>query len=183
VIPFIRIAEAHVGPLVLHPFGLLVAAGVIVGSRLAVMRARAAHTDVTELNSFITWLLIGGFVGGHVLDELFYHPSEALRAPWSLLYLWAGLSSFGGFIGGIAAIASWRFFELRPVVDVGLVTLRWFQRRLNPRDAALSTIILAHVPPPTRGSPLRMGRGRVNPSGPSRSSTGTPLGSTSACSR
>ena len=133
MIPFIRIAEAHVGPLVLHPFGLLVAASVIVGSRLAVMRARATHTDVTELHSFITWMLIGGFVGGHVLDEFFYHPSEALRAPWSLLYLWAGLSSFGGFIGGIAGIALWRFFELRSVVDVGPVTLRWFKRRLNPR--------------------------------------------------
>ena len=133
MIPYIRVDELHFGPIALHPFGLLVAAGVIVGSRLATSRARTTGANVAELHSFIMWMLIGGFAGGHVLDELFYHPSEALRAPWSLLYLWAGLSSFGGFIGGIFGILAWRFFALVPVIDVGPVTIRWFRRRVSSR--------------------------------------------------
>ena len=43
-------------------------------------------------------MLIAGFMGGHMLDEIFYHPQELVKRPWSLFFLWEGLSSFGGFV-------------------------------------------------------------------------------------
>lgn len=122
MIPYIHIEDLQLGPIALHPFGILVALGVVLGTALAKRRARALGLDPDTLMSFVTWMLVGGFVGGHVLDELFYHPKEFLAAPWTLLYLWAGLSSFGGFIGALVGATLWKYFEARPFKNLG----SWF---------------------------------------------------------
>jgi phosphatidylglycerol:prolipoprotein diacylglycerol transferase len=121
-----------IGPLTLHPFGLLVATGVIIGTWLATYRARRRGLDLDKLNSFITWMLVAGFLGGHVLDEIFYHPAEIAKRPLSLLYLWEGLSSFGGFIGGVTGIVLWKYFEAIPVLYTPFFTLSKFRRRPEP---------------------------------------------------
>ena len=105
MIPYIHVPDLHLGPLTLHPFGLLVATGVIIGTALATKRARRLGLDLDRLNSFITWMLAGGFIGGHMLDEIFYHPSEIVHRWYSLFMLWEGLSSFGGFTGGLIGVA------------------------------------------------------------------------------
>jgi phosphatidylglycerol:prolipoprotein diacylglycerol transferase len=102
------------GPLALHPFGLLVATGVIIGTNLAIRRARRLGLDLDRLNSFITWMLVSGFIGGHMLDEIFYHPDEIQKRWYSLFMLWEGLSSFGGFTGGFIGVALWKYFEITP---------------------------------------------------------------------
>jgi phosphatidylglycerol---prolipoprotein diacylglyceryl transferase len=122
MIPYIHIDDLQLGPVALHPFGILVATGVVLGTALAKRRARWLGQDQNGLMSFVTWMLVGGFVGGHVLDEIFYHPKEVLEAPWSLLYLWAGLSSFGGFIGALVGVVLWKYFDTRPVTNLG----NWF---------------------------------------------------------
>jgi phosphatidylglycerol:prolipoprotein diacylglycerol transferase len=114
MIPYIHVPDLHLGPLTLHPFGLLVATGVIVGTALATRRARRLGVDLDRLNSFITWMLVGGFIGGHMLDQIFYHPSEIARRWYSLFLLWEGLSSFGGFTGGLIGVLLWKYFELLP---------------------------------------------------------------------
>jgi phosphatidylglycerol:prolipoprotein diacylglycerol transferase len=127
MIPYIHIPElpllkeAHdlpfglkFGPLALHPFGLLVATGVIIGTNLAIRRARRLGLDLERLNSFITWMLVAGFIGGHMLDEIFYHPQEIKERWYSLFMLWEGLSSFGGFTGGFIGVALWKYLEVGP---------------------------------------------------------------------
>jgi phosphatidylglycerol:prolipoprotein diacylglycerol transferase len=114
MIPYIHVPDLHLGPLTLHPFGLLVATGVIIGTALATSRARRLGVDLDRLNSFITWMLAGGFIGGHMLDEIFYHPSEIVHRWYSLFMLWEGLSSFGGFTGGLIGVLLWRYFEVTP---------------------------------------------------------------------
>ncbi|HEY5959914.1 MAG TPA: prolipoprotein diacylglyceryl transferase family protein, partial [Polyangiaceae bacterium] len=99
MIPYIIVPPIGIGPVKFQPFGILVLLGVMVGISLAKRRARHVGLDHQTLQSFITWILVGGFIGGHVLDSVFYHPHEVLARPWTLLMLWAGLSSFGGFIG------------------------------------------------------------------------------------
>ncbi|WP_394849323.1 prolipoprotein diacylglyceryl transferase [Pendulispora brunnea] len=122
----------------LHPFGLLVATGVLIGTALATRRARQRGLDLDKLNSFITWMLVAGFMGGHMLDEIFYHPTEIAKfenghfewvRPWSLLLLWEGLSSFGGFIGGLIGVLLWKYYELKPKFNVGPFSVVWFTRR------------------------------------------------------
>jgi phosphatidylglycerol:prolipoprotein diacylglycerol transferase len=115
MVPYIHIPDLHVGPLPLHPFGILVATGVLVGTSITTRRARTFGYDLVELNSFITWMLVAAFALSHVLDELFYHWDEVVRRPWVLVMLWEGLSSFGGFAGSIVGLVLWKYY----VVDDG----------------------------------------------------------------
>ncbi|HWL87593.1 MAG TPA: prolipoprotein diacylglyceryl transferase family protein [Polyangiaceae bacterium] len=138
MLPYIHVSDIQLGPIPLHPFGLLVATGVLIGTALSMWRARQRGLDIDRLNSFITWMLVAGFMGGHMLDEIFYHPTEIARfdnghfewvRPWSLFLLWEGLSSFGGFIGGLIGVLLWKYYLLEPKVNLGPVTLVWFKRR------------------------------------------------------
>ncbi len=147
MIPYIHVPDLKLGPLTLHPFGLLVATGVIIGTALATRRARFLGLDLERLNSFITWILVAGFIGGHMLDEIFYHPAEIVRRPWSLFMLWEGLSSFGGFVGGVIGVFMWKYFELAPVARVGSVVIHWFKRRPEAQPVLpFCDVILAVFP-------------------------------------
>jgi len=120
MIPYVKVPDFHpfqITWLPLHPFGLLVATGVLIGTMLANRRARKRGLDLEQLNSFITWMLIGGFTGGHILDELLYDPHRVVENPISLLMLWAGLGSFPGFLGGVIGVVLWKFFDYRPAAE------------------------------------------------------------------
>ena len=121
MIPYIHFYDLHLGPLPIHPFGVLVALGVAIGIELAKRRGRKLGLATDELMSFIGWMLVAGFVGGHVLDEIFYHPAQMIEDPWSLLQFWAGLSSFGGFTGALIGVLLWKFYEMTPLFNAG----RW----------------------------------------------------------
>src|SRR5271166_3209993 len=121
MIPYIHVPDLHIGPLPLHPFGMLVATGVLVGTSVTMRRAKTLGYDLVELNSFITWMLVAAFAMSHVLDSIFYHWDEVLKRPWSILMLWEGLSSFGGFAGSILGLVLWKYY----VVDEG----GWLPRR------------------------------------------------------
>ncbi|HEY6078835.1 MAG TPA: prolipoprotein diacylglyceryl transferase family protein [Polyangiaceae bacterium] len=98
------------------PFGMLVATGVYLGAYLTLRRARRLGLDERVMSSFIAWGVGVGFVGAHVLDEVFYYPQRMLDDPWSLLRLWDGLSSFGGFTGGVIGMLIWRARHRVPVL-------------------------------------------------------------------
>ncbi len=148
MIPYIHVQDLKIGGLTLHPFGLLVATGVVVGTFLATNRARKRGIDLDKLNSFITWMLVGGFTGAHMFDEIFYHPSEIVKRPWSLLFLWEGLSSFGGFLGALIGIVLWKYFEAVPYKQLGPVaTIPKFRRRKEPMPVMpLADLILSVFP-------------------------------------
>lgn len=112
MIPYIQIPDAHIGPLPLHPFGVLVATGVLLGTAMTTRRARHLGWDLVKLNSFVTWMLVSAFVLSHVLDTLFYHWDEFVKRPVSILMLWEGLSSFGGFIGAAVGIVLWKYLVI-----------------------------------------------------------------------
>src|SRR3954464_8279874 len=88
-------------PISIKPFGALVAVGDYLGANLTVKRAKRIGLDERAMSSFIAWGVGIGFVGAHVLDELFYYPHRLVEDPLSILKLWDGLSSFGGFTGGV----------------------------------------------------------------------------------
>jgi phosphatidylglycerol:prolipoprotein diacylglycerol transferase len=153
-IPYIHVPDFQIGPipglgrsLPLHPFGLLVATGVIVGTWLATWRARRRGLDEQHLNSFITWMLVAGFMGGHMLDEIFYHPAELMKRPQSLFFLWEGLSSFGGFTGALIGVVLWKYFYAEPFLETPLGALYKFKRRKTPASIiAFCDLILSVFP-------------------------------------
>src|SRR5262245_48676376 len=88
MLPYVQIPSLALGPVPIHPFGVLVAIAVFVGVALARWRARRLGLDLVALDSLINWSLAGGFLGAHILLLLFYSPGEVLARPWSLLLLW-----------------------------------------------------------------------------------------------
>jgi len=103
-------------PISIKPFGALVATGVYLASYLTMKRGRRIGLDERVMTSLIAWVIGIAFVGGHVLDEVFYYPQRVVHDPLSLLKLWDGLSSFGGFVGGIIGMLIWRARYRVPVL-------------------------------------------------------------------
>jgi phosphatidylglycerol:prolipoprotein diacylglycerol transferase len=105
----------------IKPFGTLVAIGVYVGSYLATKQGKRLGLNERALTSFIAWVVGIGFLGGHMLDVIFYYPGQVLRDPLSLFRIWEGLSSFGGFTGGVIGVFIWKWryrTEVLPYADV-----------------------------------------------------------------
>lgn len=113
MIPYFPPPTLRLGPLAIHAFGVLVAIAVLVGSVVARRRARVTGIADPWVSDLLTWTLVGGFLAGHVLDQLLYFPRETLVDPMRLLRLWEGLSSFGGFVGGVAGATA--FLVRRPM--------------------------------------------------------------------
>jgi phosphatidylglycerol---prolipoprotein diacylglyceryl transferase len=108
-------------PITIKPFGTLVAIGVYVGAWLSVRQARRLGLNEQALVSFVFSVVVSGFVFGHVLDVVFYYPGKMLDDPLSLIRLWDGLSSFGGFTGAAIGALLWRLrykTAILPYVDV-----------------------------------------------------------------
>lgn len=114
MIPYFPQPTLDVGPLTLHAFGALVAFAVLLGTRLLERRVARQGLEVAFVRRLTSWLLVGGFVGAHLFERLFYDLPGTLADPASLLRIWEGLSSFGGFLGAVVALA-WLFRrERRP---------------------------------------------------------------------
>jgi phosphatidylglycerol---prolipoprotein diacylglyceryl transferase len=130
VFPYIDLPKIYlpfelpfVGRVPIQWFGLLVATAVVVGTMLARWRAKKLGINREKLDSFISWMLVGGFLGAHVLDTIFYHPSELVHRPWSLIFIWEGLSSFGGFIGALCGIFAWKKWRAKGQSVLGLIEI------------------------------------------------------------
>jgi phosphatidylglycerol:prolipoprotein diacylglycerol transferase len=112
VLPYIAQPHFSIGPITIHAFGILVATAMIVGMRFIRRRALADGLDPMIADRLVTWVLVGGFAGAHLVDRLVYYPAETLADPIRLLKFWDGLSSFGGFLGAI--VGALLFFRREP---------------------------------------------------------------------
>jgi len=138
VLPYINLPDLKLGPIPIHVFGILVAIGVLVGIWLARKRAKFMGVDPDKLESLINWMLLVGFICAHVIDEIFYHPEEIARNPLSLLLIWEGIGSFGGWIGAALGIFLWKKFKspgtsLLPYADLicSVLPVAWIFGRLG----------------------------------------------------
>jgi phosphatidylglycerol:prolipoprotein diacylglycerol transferase len=96
----------------IQPFGVLVATGIVVGSRVAEWRAEKTGVPRHVVNDFLVHTIVIGLFLCMVLNVLFYEPEKfaEMGAAISRLFRgekmnfpYPGLSSFGGFFGGTAA--------------------------------------------------------------------------------
>lgn len=124
MIPAIDAAEFRVFGVTFHTFGLLVAVAVLLGHQIVVMRARALGVGPPSvIDRFVLIVFTGGFVAGHMLDTIFYHPDVLRRDPRELFMLHHGLSSFGGITGAVVSglLYVWKR-KLNPWVFTDLAT-------------------------------------------------------------
>ena len=137
MVPYIHVPDLHIGPLPIHPFGLLVATGVLTGTSIANRRAQKLGYDLVQFNSFVTWMLVAAFLLSHFLDSIFYRWDEVVARPWFLFMPWMGLSSFGGFIGAVVGILLWRHLS----ADDGRIRVRPHPMPILPfADLVLSVL-------------------------------------------
>ncbi len=125
-----------IGPLKLQVFGPLVATGVILGWYRGLHFARKKGMDEWLVRDYMWWQLVFAFVMAHWVSVLFYFPEQVEEDPWVLLAFWNGLSSVGGFFGGLLG-ALWfcRKHEqpLVPYLDLSVygLLLGWVFGRLG----------------------------------------------------
>lgn len=106
IIPWFVLPNLPIGPFTLQSFGLLSAAGILVGIQVAARAARRDGLDPKVVLDFSLIAVAGGIIGGHLVHLVFYHPEE-LGDPVRILKVWEGLSSMGGLAGAIVVAAIW----------------------------------------------------------------------------
>lgn len=113
MLPYLAPPKLVIGHSTLYLFGFLVGAGGTIGVQLAIARARALGLVEATMRWLLLWVVVGGFVGAHVIDLLVYEPQRVLRDPGSLLRIWETMGSFGGFAG--TALGALTFFAVARV--------------------------------------------------------------------
>jgi phosphatidylglycerol:prolipoprotein diacylglycerol transferase len=116
MLPYIQIPDVPLGPVTLHPFGMLVAIAVLLGYWLARRRARRMGLDDLVLTSTMNWMLLGGFAMAHIFEVVAYHPEQLRQDPLAIVKFWAGLSSFGGFLGATIATVAALAYKRAPIL-------------------------------------------------------------------
>ncbi len=104
--PYIFIPSLKFGIFSIEAFGTLVAIGIVVGAYLIKRRALTLKADLDIILDGYIWILPGGFIISHWVSLFLYFPERVAENPLTIVYFWAGISSFGGILGGmlIAAI-------------------------------------------------------------------------------
>jgi phosphatidylglycerol:prolipoprotein diacylglycerol transferase len=97
-------------------FGVLVAIGVILGDRIVVHRGVQRGLDAKDVKFLNARIVIVGFIMAHWVSVIFYFPERIKEDPKILLNFWAGLSSFGGFLGALLAFVYYTRKEKIPAL-------------------------------------------------------------------
>lgn len=103
----------------IQPFGVLVATGVLFGAWVAGRFARRNDLDTAATADLVTYAVVTGFIVCYFANGIFYEREafmEILRDPRLLFSTWLGLSSYGGFFGGILGCFIWRYRTKKPLL-------------------------------------------------------------------
>jgi len=99
MIPYIHIPSLDLKIVVIEPFGICVATGILLGFYSMKRRAARVGLDPEEAHTMAIWTLLAGFTVAHIVSMVFYFPERLRQKPWEILFIWAPISSMGGFLG------------------------------------------------------------------------------------
>jgi phosphatidylglycerol:prolipoprotein diacylglycerol transferase len=117
VIPYVSLPVYDLGPIPLDPWGILVTIGFVLGLEVARSRGIRMGLEVPDVVDGIVATVLTGFVVGHEVHVLAYHYQDVFvpQGIRSLLEVWKGFSSFGGFLGAvIGSVVFYRFIRRKP---------------------------------------------------------------------
>jgi phosphatidylglycerol---prolipoprotein diacylglyceryl transferase len=131
LIPYFTAQSIDVfGAFTVQPFGVLLVAGIVTGSVVAVHEARRHGLNTEVMIGFLPWLYAALLIGGVLGERVLYHPRLLLEDPMALLRMTGGVSSTGG-LAMAAVLAFWYF--------------RSQQRALRYADALIGGVLIAIV--------------------------------------
>jgi len=115
-------------------FGVLAMLGVMFGLIAGARHAEKLGLDPVRVRRMALCCGIGGLLGAHYMDLFLYQPgwSERSDAVWRFLNPTAGISSYGGVIGGTIGFFVFAYAHRRPRVT----------HRLRYADAALVAVLV-----------------------------------------
>jgi phosphatidylglycerol:prolipoprotein diacylglycerol transferase len=116
VIPYFDGHLFDIFGLPIHMFGVLVAIGVILGDRIVVREGVKRGLEAKDIKFLNARIVIVGFIVAHLVSVIFYFPERIKESPLILLNFWAGLSSFGGFLGAFLAFVYYTRKEKIPAL-------------------------------------------------------------------
>jgi len=93
----------HVFGFPISTFGVMMAAGFLVSAWIVGIALRERGLDPDHASTILVYAMLGGIVG----SKLYFAVDESLRtdqAFWSLLFSRAGITWYGGLIGGTVAV-------------------------------------------------------------------------------
>ena len=104
MLPYYEIPPLKIWFLTIHPFGVLVATAVLLGSWLANKRTKELGLSEEITEGAAGYAIVVGFVCAHLYSAIGYFPERIAANPLYLFKVWDGISSFGGFIGGMIGV-------------------------------------------------------------------------------
>jgi phosphatidylglycerol:prolipoprotein diacylglycerol transferase len=110
----------------IQSFGMIVAAGVLIGAALLRRYAEWHGVSDEHIRGLTGWITITGFIGAHVFDVIAYQWHDLQQDPLLFVEVWKGISSYGGFLGGAAGFffyVWWKRLPARLMADIGIVGL------------------------------------------------------------
>lgn len=140
---------------------VLTAFGLVAAALVARYRAARFGLELRNLHSLMRWIVIGGFVGGHLVDALCYRFDQVAevvqwhaiwRQPLNLLRIWNGWRSVGGLFGGLFAALLWKRYRFESTVVARLTGVfelegYWFVKRAERVPLlALADVVLSVFP-------------------------------------
>ncbi len=124
-LPYFHLGSIDVG-LPIQSFGMIVAAGVLIGAALLRRYAEWHGVDDEHIRGLTGWITVTGFIGAHLFDVIAYQWHDLEQNPILIVELWKGISSYGGFLGGAAGFAFyvwWKRLPARLMADIAIVGL------------------------------------------------------------
>ena len=138
LIPYFQPIIVNIGGISIDSWSFLVSLGFIVGLEFARYRALRLGLDIRDIVDGGLFIVGMGFIGGHLVHVLAYHPEMIDEQGWIvLLKIWAGFSSNGGFLGAIVGTMLWfgwirkRSFWLHADTIAFSLPFGWFLGRLG----------------------------------------------------
>jgi phosphatidylglycerol:prolipoprotein diacylglycerol transferase len=120
MIPYSEVSALTLwGPVAVHPFGLLVVAGCVVGFFVARWHGGSRGLDQWRYLRLTAWTLVPAFLLSHWVTVALYFPDKELGSPLQLLDVGSGMSSFGGFLGGAIGAAIYLRRNRLPILEYG----------------------------------------------------------------
>jgi phosphatidylglycerol:prolipoprotein diacylglycerol transferase len=121
--PYFDTSDWHIGPMLIHPFIILVALGCFVGCLVTARRSARDGFSQEQISELALWMFGVGFAAANLMTlvyvprallVLMHRPSRLTAIPW-------GLSSFGGLAGGLIGAAL--FFRVHRIPRDGKLAI------------------------------------------------------------